>query len=75
MSRRLRNGSFSRSRWAAVGAAVAVSLGAGGVGWLAHAANTPPSTFVGIAPCRLFDTRPAPDNVGDRNTPLAPAKS
>jgi len=62
----------SRSRWAALGAAVAVSLGAGGgVGWLAHAADTPASTFVGIAPCRLFDTRPAPDNVGDRSTPLA----
>jgi hypothetical protein len=53
-----------------VGAAVAVSLGAGGVGWIANAADTPPSTFVGIAPCRLFDTRPAPDNVGNRNTPL-----
>lgn len=60
---------MGRSRWAAVGAAVAVSLGAGGVGWFAHA-DTPPSTFVGIAPCRLFDTRPAPDNVGDRRTPL-----
>jgi hypothetical protein len=46
-------------------------LGAGGIGWIAHAANTAPSTFVGITPCRLFDTRPAPDNVGDRNTPLA----
>lgn len=48
-----------------------MSVGAGGVGWIAHAANTPASTFVGIAPCRLFDTRPAPDNVGDRNTPLS----
>ncbi|MCU1359460.1 MAG: hypothetical protein JWN99_749 [Ilumatobacteraceae bacterium] len=66
-----RNESVSRTRWAAIGAAVAVSLGAGGLGWIAHAANTAPSTFVGIAPCRLFDTRPAPDNVGDRNTPLA----
>lgn len=65
-------GTSSRARWAAVGAAVAVSLGAGGgVGWFAHAADTPASTFVGIAPCRLFDTRPAPDNVGDRSTPLA----
>ncbi|MGE0138046.1 MAG: hypothetical protein AB7L17_21260 [Ilumatobacteraceae bacterium] len=68
---RLRKESFGRSRWAAFGAAVAVSLGAGGIGWIAHAANTAPSTFVGITPCRLFDTRPAPDNVGDRNTPLA----
>ena len=38
---------------------------------MAHAANTAPSSFIGIAPCRLFDTRPAPDNIGDRNTPLA----
>jgi hypothetical protein len=48
-----------------------VSLGAGGVGWIAHAASSAPSAFVPIAPCRLFDTRPAPDNVGDRSTPLA----
>jgi hypothetical protein len=60
----------SRSRWAAIGAAVAVSIGAGGVGWIAHAASSASSTFVAIAPCRLFDTRPAPDNVGDRSTPL-----
>lgn len=71
MLRRLRSEKVSRSRWAAIGAAVAVSVGAGGVGWIAHAANTAPSTFVGIAPCRLFDTRPAPDLVGDRSTPLA----
>jgi hypothetical protein len=68
---RTRSASISRSRWAAVGAAVAVSLGAGSVGWIASAANSAPSTFVAIAPCRLFDTRPAPDNVGNRNTQLA----
>ena len=28
------------------------------------------ATFVPITPCRLFDTRPAPDNVGERATPL-----
>jgi sugar lactone lactonase YvrE len=27
--------------------------------------------LVSITPCRLFDTRPAPDNVGARNTPLS----
>ncbi len=68
--RATRSASFIRSRWAAIGAAVAVSLGAGGVGWIANAANSAPSTFVAIAPCRLFDTRPAPDNVGNRTTPL-----
>jgi hypothetical protein len=71
MFRVSRTSSQGRARWAAIGAAVAVSLGAGGVGWFAHAdgpATT--STFVGITPCRLFDTRPAPDNVGDRKAPL-----
>ena len=54
-----------------IGAAVAVSLGAGGAGWFAHAAGIPaPASFVSITPCRLFDTRPAPDTVGDRSTPL-----
>ena len=28
------------------------------------------TSFTPITPCRLFDTRPAPDNVGPRNTPL-----
>ena len=28
------------------------------------------STFVPVEPCRLFDTRPAPDNVGPKSTPL-----
>ena len=59
-----------RARWAGIGAAVAVSLGAGGVGLIAHAAGTSsPSSFVAITPCRLFDTR-AGEPVGDRATPL-----
>jgi hypothetical protein len=58
-----------RSRWAGIGAAVAVSLGSGGLGWIAHAADSPPSSFVSITPCRLFDTRPD-SNVGDRDFPL-----
>ena len=62
---------LARSRWAGIGAAVAVSLGAGGVGLIAHAAGTAtPSSFVAITPCRLFDTR-AGEPVGDRTTPLA----
>jgi hypothetical protein len=71
MFRRIRGSTLTRSRWAGIGAAVAVSLGAGGIGWIAHAANSAPSSFVSIAPCRLFDTRPAPLTVGDRNTPLS----
>ena len=70
MFRRVSGSTLTRSRWAGIGAAVAVSLGAGGVGLIAHAAGGTPSSFVSITPCRLFDTRPAPDNVGDRSTPL-----
>ena len=59
-----------RARWAAIGAAVAVSLGAGGLG-LVHATSPEgASAYIPINPCRLADTRPAPDNVGDRNTPI-----
>ncbi len=61
---------LARSRWAGIGAAVAVSLGAGGVGLIAHAAGTStPSSFVAVTPCRLFDTRSS-EPIGDRTTPL-----
>ncbi len=63
---------FGRSRWAAIGAAVAVSLGAGGLA-ITNAASAPGgrSAFVPVTPCRLFDTRPEPaNNVGPRKTPL-----
>src|SRR4051812_20979851 len=39
------------------------------------AASEPPANgleFVAIAPCRLMDTRPLPDNVGDRSSPMGP---
>lgn len=64
-----------RSRWAAIGAAVAVSLGAGGVAFVANAAGGTPSSFVPIVPCRLMDTRPAPNTVGPRVTPIGPDES
>ena len=59
-----------RSRWAAIGAAVAVSMGAGGFG-IAHATVSTGSkpVYVPITPCRLLDTRPG-TNVGPRNTPI-----
>ena len=62
---------FARSRWAAVGAAVAVTIGIGGLG-VAHAATTggTPSAFVPVTPCRLFDTRSGAP-VGPRARPLA----
>ena len=46
---------LGRSRWAAIGAAVAVTLGAGGI-WTARAAS-PASSLVAIAPVRVLDTR------------------
>ena len=52
-----------RSRWAAVGAAVAVTLGAGGVVQIVGAASSAPSSFVSITPVRVLDSRD-PVNVG-----------
>ena len=63
---------FGRSRWSAVGAAVAVTLG-GGLAIPAAKATISSgerAVFVAIAPCRLLDTRPAPQTVGPRATPL-----
>lgn len=44
-----------RSRWAAIGAAVAVTLGAGGL--VTTFADSPASSLVAIAPVRVLDTR------------------
>lgn len=52
-----------RSRWAAAGAAIAVSLGGGGI-FLASAAPGPAeSTIVPVSPARVLDTR-NPTNLG-----------
>lgn len=56
-------GRLWRSRWAAVGAAVAVTLGAGGVIQLVGAASSVPSSFVSITPVRVLDSR-NPINIG-----------
>jgi hypothetical protein len=61
-----------RARWAAVGAAVAVSLGAGGLLTASAAPSTDPGSYIPITPCRVMDTRPGGDNVGSRSTPLGP---
>lgn len=60
--------SFLRSRWAAVGAAVAVTLGAGGIA-VSGAATSTPSSITTITPCRIMDTRAA-TSIGGRSTPL-----
>ena len=71
--RRFQQGTVSRARWAAVGAAVAVSLGVGGVAVTNAVVSTGERTaFIPITPCRLFDTRPAPSQVGPRSAPLGP---
>jgi hypothetical protein len=61
---------FLRSRWVAIGAAVAVTLGFGGVR-LANAtiASGERNVFVPIVPCRVADTR-AGATVGARALPL-----
>ena len=55
--------SLWRSRWAAIGAAVAVSLGAGGLFVAQAAPGTTESTIVAVSPERILDTRD-PVNVG-----------
>ena len=51
-----------RSRWAAIGAAVAVAVGGGGL-FVANAASGPVSSVVTIDPIRILDTRD-PVNLG-----------
>ena len=65
-----------RSRWAAVGAAVAITLGAGGIGLVQATTSTGEKPiYKPINPCRLADIRPAPDTVGPRTSPLGPDES
>jgi hypothetical protein len=61
-----------RTKWAAVGAAVAVTLGAGGVSLTQAAISEGEKpVFISLdAPCRLVDTR-ADSNVGPKSTVLA----
>jgi hypothetical protein len=61
-----------RSRWAAVGAAVAISVGGGTALHYAVAApgDTVQNSFVPVSPTRILDTRPAPENVGGFVGPL-----
>ncbi len=61
-----------RSKWAAVGAAIAVSLGAGGIGITQATTSTGEQPiYLPIEPCRLADTR-AEFQVGPRSAPLGP---
>jgi hypothetical protein len=58
-----------RARWAAFGAAVAVSLGAGGLGIASATSPEGAAAYMAISPCRLADTRPD-SNVGPYAAPL-----
>lgn len=61
--------STHRARWAAIGAAVAVSLGAGGFGMVKATSPEGASTYVAITPCRIVDTRNIPAfHVGPHST-------
>lgn len=67
--------SLMRSRWAAIGAAIAVTLGGGGLG-VVNAIQTSGerATYVPITPCRLLDTRAAA-GVPGRHTPVGPGET
>ncbi len=58
-----------RTRWAALGAAVAVALGGGGIGLVGATNPAAATTLVSITPCRVFDTRPE-YQVGPKSSPL-----
>lgn len=62
--------SLHRARWAAIGAAVAVSIGAGGLGIARAADHDAASAFTAVEPCRLADTRSGPSHVGYRTSAL-----
>ncbi len=66
--------SIIRTRWAAIGAAVAVTLGAGGIGIVSATQPDVAVAFVAITPCRVMDTR-AESNVGPKATPLGPGET
>jgi hypothetical protein len=57
-----KRGGLWRSRWAAIGAAVAVTFGGGGM-FAVQAASSEPSSVVTIDPVRILDTRD-PNNIG-----------
>ena len=67
--------SLLRTRWAAIGAAVAITLGGGGVGLVSATVESGERTvYVPITPCRIIDTRPD-FQVGPRSTPLGTAET
>lgn len=67
---------MAHSRWAAFDAATATVLGCSGLMTAsADIGAGDRGVFVPIAPCRVVDTRPAPDTVGTRTSPLGPGET
>lgn len=60
------------SRWRVVALCGAVALTMGGVVTASASGASSGSVLVPITPCRLLDTRPAPDHVGERDAALGP---
>ena len=69
------NHSTIRSRWAAIGAAVAVTLGAGGIGLVSATSPADATAYIPIEPCRVADTRAGEFNIGDKSSPLGPRET
>ena len=66
--------SMIRTRWAAIGAAIALALGGGGVGLVSATASSGERTsLVSIKPCRVVDVRPE-FQVGPKSSPLGPGE-
>lgn len=63
--------------WFATGAALSLVVTLLFVNaWRADAApGDTDATFVPVTPCRLFDFRPPPDNVGPKSSPLGPGET
>lgn len=67
MRNRIHESTLIRSRWAAIGAAVAVSIGAGGLAFVNAAVSSDAAVFHALSPVRVFDTR-----LGTGGVPIAP---
>jgi hypothetical protein len=67
--------SIDRARWAAIGAVLAICLGAGGFG-IAEAVKSSGErgSYTPVTACRLLDTRPH-RGIGGRTTPLGPGET
>jgi len=65
---------MQRTRWSAIGAAVAVALGGGGLLGASAGSSDSPSAFTAITPCRIMDTR-ATSTVGPRPVALGPGET